>query len=89
MTIRFTSMLTLSFEALYRFFSHRLAIRENFHKQPKLVYDFFNIRKLWALSRNYSMAPKIEVIPSGDALGAEIRGLNLSQAMDAETFARV
>ena len=82
-------MLTLRFEALYRFFSHRLAIRENFHKQPKLVYDFFNIRKLWALSRKYSMAPKIEVIPSGDALGAEIRGLNLSQAMDAETFARV
>ena len=35
------------------------------------------------------MALKIELIPSGDALGAEIRGIDLSQTMDTDTFAFV
>ena len=35
------------------------------------------------------MALKIEVIPSRDALGAEIRGIDLSQTMDTDTFAHV
>jgi len=35
------------------------------------------------------MALKIELIPSGDALGAEIRGIDVSQPMDTDTFAFV
>lgn len=33
------------------------------------------------------MAVTIEVIPSGDALGAEVRGVDLSKPLDGETFA--
>jgi len=33
------------------------------------------------------MMASIEVIPSGDALGAEVRGVDLSKPLDAETFA--
>ena len=32
------------------------------------------------------MAATIEVIPSGDALGAEVRGVDLSDPLDDKTF---